>query len=73
MFELARKEMQLKFILIFVVVLAVVVMDLQEESDFPEVTQSVNVVNMDSDCEEILNVSALDRTIHPEDFGSDFW
>ncbi len=46
-------------------VVCCVAMDCEPDCGIPV----VNLVDSDDD----LNVSALDRTIQPEDFGSDFW
>ena len=47
-------------------------MDVAEEFDLPVIPQVVSLMdsNTDSDCE--LNVTSLDKTLQPEDFGAEF-
>lgn len=65
--------MHVSVILILVVKLVESAMDEQERIQYPEVSQMVNVVDIDSNSDDMLNISALNKMIHPEDFGTDFW
>ena len=38
----------------------------------PVLPQLVSLLDSDSDCGE-LDMSALDKTVHPEDFSDAFW
>ncbi len=46
--------------------------NLEFEFELPDLPQLVSLVNTESESEGELNMTSLDKTIQPEDFGSEF-
>ncbi len=45
-----------------------------DEFELPNLPQLVDLISDESDNKfSTVNMSALDKTLHAEDFGSDFW
>ncbi len=80
-FEFVARCLQLRNVvdnycvrIIFFLAIKGLIVNMCDDFDLPNLPEIVSLVNEESDSEiGILNVSALDRTIQAEDFGSEFW
>lgn len=61
------------FLTLVGLVSCVVRMDVGNDFELPALPQVVSLLDSESDSDCELNVMSLDKTLHPEDFGDDFW